>query len=219
MLKQRFLTCFAVLTALLLLPGMRVAAETSMQERSYDVNISQQGATVRTFTQAFTQQTGVLFSYESALAGVSLGDVTLRGSAPLARHLSQAFAGKDISWNIVNQTVVLTQDTAAARSEKRSNVVRGRVTDAAGEPLAGAGILIKGQKTGTVSDLDGRYTIQVEPGQTLVYSFIGYENQEQRVGRAAVIDVALQVAGRRRGHRLRHPVPQDPDRRHLQSGR
>ena len=193
MLKQRFLTCCAVLTALLLLPGMRVAAETSMQERSYDVNISQQGATVRTFTQAFTQQTGVLFSYESALAGVSLGNVTLRGSAPLARHLSQAFAGKDISWNIVNQTVVLTQDTAAARSEKRSNVVRGRVTDAAGEPLAGAGILIKGQKTGTVSDLDGRYTIQVEPGQTLVYSFIGYENQEQRVGRAAVIDVALQV--------------------------
>ncbi len=193
MLKQRFLTCCAVLTALLLLPGMRVAAETSMQERSYDVNISQQGATVRTFTQAFTQQTGVLFSYESALAGVSLGNVTLRGSAPLARHLSQAFAGKDISWNIVNQTVVLTQDTAAARSEKRSNVVRGRVTDPSGEALPGAGVLVKGTKSGTVTDYDGRYSIAVDPGQTLVFSFIGYMTEEVRVGRGAVADVVLSV--------------------------
>ncbi|MBQ2101964.1 MAG: TonB-dependent receptor [Bacteroidales bacterium] len=181
------------MTALLLLPGMRVAAETSMQERSYDVNISQQGATVRTFTQAFTQQTGVLFSYESALAGVSLGNVTLRGSAPLARHLSQAFAGKDISWNIVNQTVVLTQDTAAARSEKRPNVVRGRVTDASGEALPGAGVLVKGTKSGTVTDYDGRYSIAVEPGQTLVFSFIGYMTEEVRVGRGAVADVVLSV--------------------------
>ena len=193
MLKHRLLTLCMALSALLLPLGARAAAELSVQERSYGVDLSLQGATVRSFTQAFTQQTGVLFSYESALAGASLGTVSLHGQAPLEKHLANAFAGKGISWNIVNQTVVLTQETPASRSEKRTNVVRGRVTDAAGEALPGAGVLVKGTKTGTVTDFDGRYSIVVDPGQTLAFSFIGYTGEEVRVGRSNVIDVALSV--------------------------
>ena len=55
--------------------------------------------------------------------------------------------------------------------------VSGLVSDANG-PLPGATILIKGTKTGTQTDFDGRYTIDSKIGQTLVFSFIGMESQE-----------------------------------------
>jgi len=56
--------------------------------------------------------------------------------------------------------------------------VSGVVTDAAGEPLPGASVMIKGTTTGTVTDLDGNYSLPVKQGQTLVVSYIGFKDQE-----------------------------------------
>ena len=56
--------------------------------------------------------------------------------------------------------------------------LRGRVTDENQEPLPGVSISIKGTSTGNVSDLDGVYTVHVDQGQTLVFSFIGFTTQE-----------------------------------------
>ena len=56
--------------------------------------------------------------------------------------------------------------------------ISGRVTDEAGAPLAGVTIQIKGGDKGTASDGNGTYSLQVERGQTIVYSIIGYKTQE-----------------------------------------
>lgn len=59
-------------------------------------------------------------------------------------------------------------------------VVTGRVFDAADrQPIPGVSVLVKGTQTGTITDADGNFTISLaEPGQTLVFSFIGYATQE-----------------------------------------
>lgn len=69
--------------------------------------------------------------------------------------------------------------------------VTGTVTDQAGEPLIGVSVTLKGVHTGVSTDLDGNYTIAVEPGTILVYSYIGYDPAERRVA-AGRIDVVLQ---------------------------
>ena len=57
--------------------------------------------------------------------------------------------------------------------------VTGNVTDAStGEPLPGVSIIIKGTSTGTITDLDGNYVINVDPNSTLQYSFLGYIDKE-----------------------------------------
>lgn len=61
-----------------------------------------------------------------------------------------------------------------------------------GEPLVGATVKVKETNTGSTTDLDGRYTVQARPGQTLVVSYIGYRSKEVRVERSARIDVQLQ---------------------------
>lgn len=70
--------------------------------------------------------------------------------------------------------------------------VTGTVTDEIGIPLPGATIVVKGTATGASTDFDGNYSIQVDPGQVLQFSFVGYTLQEVTVGVSTTINVQLQ---------------------------
>lgn len=72
--------------------------------------------------------------------------------------------------------------------------VSGRITDAAGEPLPGVTVRLKSDPTkGTVTDIEGRYELQVPDGNTaLIFSAIGFSTQEVAVGNQTVIDLTMQ---------------------------
>ena len=71
--------------------------------------------------------------------------------------------------------------------------VTGIVKDKTGEPIVGASILIKGTSTGTVTDINGNFTIQkANPSDVLVISSIGYANQNVKVGNQTKLNVVLQ---------------------------
>jgi TonB-dependent starch-binding outer membrane protein SusC len=69
--------------------------------------------------------------------------------------------------------------------------ISGTVTDENGEPLPGATISVLGTSIGTVSDIDGQYSITVPEGATVVYSYIGYESKSIEVGTQNLINVTL----------------------------
>jgi len=72
--------------------------------------------------------------------------------------------------------------------------VSGVVTDETGEPLIGAAVQAKGSPTGTITDIDGSYTLSVPPGTTtLVYSYTGYAEQEVAINGRSKIDLAMLV--------------------------
>ena len=182
---QLFVLC--ALAALGALIG--TGAKAQAQETLYDVDLSVSRATVSSFTSALTKQTGILFSYETELASKPLGNVTIRqNQATLESIMTRAFEGKGIEWKVVNRTVVLT---AVPQEDASRSVVSGRVVDANGEPLPGAGVLIKGTTKGTTTDANGRYSIAAASNQTLEFSFIGYTTQDVPVGRQSVINVTL----------------------------
>jgi TonB-linked SusC/RagA family outer membrane protein len=69
--------------------------------------------------------------------------------------------------------------------------VTGKISDMNNEPLPGATVLVKGTTRGTVSGVDGMYAIEAAAGETLVFSFVGFEPKEEVVGNASVINVSL----------------------------
>jgi len=69
--------------------------------------------------------------------------------------------------------------------------IEGTILTSKGEVLPGVNVVIKGSTTGAVSDIDGRFTISVEPTNVLVVSFMGFETQEITVGNQTKITVAL----------------------------
>ena len=70
----------------------------------------------------------------------------------------------------------------------------GRVTDEKNEGLPGVSVILKGSQRGTVTDVEGRYKIDVpENGAVLVFSFVGYLSQEVRVGNQTLVNVNLKA--------------------------
>jgi TonB-linked SusC/RagA family outer membrane protein len=70
--------------------------------------------------------------------------------------------------------------------------VTGMISDAKGEPMVGASILVKGTTTGTISDVDGKYSLKVPAGATtLSISFAGFQSQDIALGASNVVDVSL----------------------------
>ncbi len=66
--------------------------------------------------------------------------------------------------------------TMTAFAQKRT--FTGTVVDSNGEPLIGASVVQKGTTNGGITDIDGNYSVQVDAGSTLVFSYVGYETLE-----------------------------------------
>lgn len=70
--------------------------------------------------------------------------------------------------------------------------ITGMVTDPKGEPMIGASVIVKGTTKGMVTDIDGKYSLEVPQGaNTLVFSFVGFQTKEVTLGSSNVIDLQL----------------------------
>lgn len=69
--------------------------------------------------------------------------------------------------------------------------IKGVVTESSGQPLAGVNIIIKGSTRGVTSDSDGKYSIEAKKGESLEFSFIGYETQNIVVSKSTTINVKM----------------------------
>ena len=70
--------------------------------------------------------------------------------------------------------------------------VSGNVKDNSGEPIIGANVLVKGTTNGTITDFDGNFSISVPSNATLVFSYVGYKDQEIAVAGKTTINVILE---------------------------
>lgn len=70
--------------------------------------------------------------------------------------------------------------------------IKGTVVDATGEPLIGVNVSVKGTTIGIITDIDGKYTLEVPTNATLVFSYIGYRTQELPVGNQTTINITMQ---------------------------
>jgi TonB-linked SusC/RagA family outer membrane protein len=97
---------------------------------------------------------------------------------------------KNISWKYLFLSGILF---FASSVFSQNRVVNGLVTSAEdGEPLIGVSIQLKGSKTGTITDLDGRYTLNADNNATLVFSMVGMKTMEVATGNRTTINVALE---------------------------
>ena len=71
--------------------------------------------------------------------------------------------------------------------------ITGTISDQDGVPLPGVNVVIKGTNTGTSTDFDGNYSIAADEDDTLVFSFVGFLNQEVKVGTSTNLDVSLEL--------------------------
>lgn len=117
--------------------------------------------------------------------------VTLNVSnVSLSSALDKLFAGTEVSYQISEKKVYLYSKHAQTSTEIKKKV-RGKIVDADGIPIIGAGVLVKGTTRGTTTDIDGVFSIETSPQEILLFSSLGYDDIEAIVGNRSVFDITL----------------------------
>ena len=143
-------------------------------------------------------QANVHFQYSRQLIGASRRVSVNAVEQPLAQLLNQLLDPLQVSYKLVNNGIILRPALAAAPATApvapdavADATVTGRVVDEKGAGLPGVNVIIKGGSNGTQTDIDGKFTLAVPEGSTLVFSFVGYAPQEVVVGTQTTINIAL----------------------------
>ena len=110
----------------------------------------------------------------------------------ITKVLDQLFTPFDIGYDIDGRSIFIYKQQAAAA---RPVPVSGRVTDASGQPIIGASVIVRGTTLGVSTDAEGRFSLEVPApaaSQTLEVSYLGYETASIPVGSRTSFAVTLQ---------------------------
>ena len=111
----------------------------------------------------------------------------------IATILDGIFAGTDVKHQVIDRQIVLTTTSVTEYlQQQQSKKVTGKITDMAGASVPGASVVVKGTTTGTVTDIDGNFTITVPyDAKILSFSFVGMKTQEVVIASKTNIDITL----------------------------
>lgn len=97
----------------------------------------------------------------------------------LNEAIAQILQGQNVSYEIQGKNIIVKRKTpTSSTSASKKKKITGQVKDANGESIIGANVMEKGTTNGTITDLDGNYTLDISGNGVLVVSYIGYKTQE-----------------------------------------
>lgn len=151
------------------------AAETYAQKTKISIDASNQ--TVETVLNQIKAKTGFDFFFNNKHVDLNRRVSVSANQGNVFEVLEKVFAGTNVTYSVLDKKIILsTEGTKAVK--QTSTVVSGTVLDATGEPIIGASVVEKGTTNGTVTDMDGKFTLTISSAKAeLEVSYIGYKTQ------------------------------------------
>lgn len=182
--EQRFmpvgkiLKVMKVFTLIMLLGVIHVSARSYSQNTKLSMNL--QNVSIKQVLSKIEDQTEYRFLYSDSRINVEkIVDVELNNK-PVEDILLNIFEGSDIQFKVMGRQILLSNSGESIESfQQKQKPATGKVTDASGNPVPGVSVVVKGTTTGTITDFDGKFTIDVQgDARVLVFSFVGMKTQE-----------------------------------------
>lgn len=152
------------------------------------VSLTGSNVTLKTAFKQIEQQTKLFVDYNTQEVNDSRVLTKLPKNSNVKEVMEQLLEGSGCSITFSNGHIIINKQDRVASTTKN---VSGIVKDERGEPVIGANVVVKGTTNGTVTDMNGRYSLSVPEGSTLQISYIGYNTQEVKVGSGNVVNVSL----------------------------
>lgn len=199
-LKELMKRSFIQLIIMAICTGVSLAYPTEAQ------NVLRKKLNVSIINQPFEKALSMLekeakvkFAYRSAMVTTSQNVNITATNETLESILHNVLTPHQITYEMSGNHVVLkksTKDIATVNTGKSvvERTLTGTITDDKGEVLPGVSIVVKGSQRGTISDHNGAYSLSLPDGVVqLVYSFVGYVNQEVTVQNQTTLDITMVV--------------------------
>jgi TonB-linked SusC/RagA family outer membrane protein len=182
---------------LLLLMAFVIQASATVYSQSVKFNFDIKNEKVSDVLQQIESNSNFRFFYQREQVDVNrMVDLTASDNT-VEDILNKLFDKQDIGYKVMEDNLILLLPAEYRKVEDNGSqqqlILTGKVTDAGtGEAMAGVNIIVKGTVTGTLTDSKGMYTLSVtDMNATLIFSFIGYVNQEVPLNGREALDIAL----------------------------
>lgn len=152
------------------------------------VRLTGSNVTLKTAFKQIEQQTKQFVDYNTQEVNDSRVLTKLPKNSNVKEVMEQLLEGSGCSITFSNGHIIINKQARTVSSTKN---ISGVVKDETGEPVIGANVVVKGTTNGTVTDMNGRYSLEVPEGGVLQISYIGYNTQEVKVGSGDVVNVSL----------------------------
>lgn len=195
-LYQEFKHSFQIMKnaflALFLFVGTTYATESYSQNTRVTVIVNQ-ASTIHVLSE-IEKQTEYLFVYDTKDINLNQLVNIHAKNRPVSEILDEMFKGTDIRYAMEGKNIMLMKhsDKNTHDIEQQMKTLKGTVTDAKGEPIIGANIKVEGTNIGTITNMDGQFTLNVPENAILQISYIGFISQNIKVGTDKSITVQLQ---------------------------
>ena len=180
------LLIFMKITTFLLLVSFTSFAVTGYSQPE-KVTILLNNANMKDLFNSIEHQTSYKFLYrDDAVENIriSLDEEEM----PLNKILNLALEGSGYGYKMLDNNLIVIAPKELLQQKK----ITGTVTDKNGNPLPGVNVVVTGTTLGTMTDINGKYSIEVPPGsKSLTFSFIGTESQEIIIGESTQINVTM----------------------------
>ncbi|WP_103070505.1 SusC/RagA family TonB-linked outer membrane protein [Aquimarina sediminis] len=173
-----------------------VYANNSYAQIKLDIDLKN-GTFEELFDQIHSQSKFIFFYKDDIVKTKKKITLSLKEST-IHEILQRAFIKTNLTYKIIDRQVVISKIKKQVNTKVLPEIsnpdqvlIEGIVTGSDGVPLPGVNVIVKGTNKGVQTNFDGRYSIEVNPGEILVYSYVGMSSQEKMVDLDNNIDVVL----------------------------
>lgn len=169
---------------------LNLKAENVFSQTLPNISLDMSQSSVEKVLNAIERQSGLYLVYNSKLIDVDRLVTVKFKDCPINVVLKELFKGTSVKYEVDGNHVILTPGADVLQQLERK--VTGVVRDATGEPVIGANVVVKGNETqGTITDVDGKFALEVSEDVILYISFIGYIPKEVAVKGKNTVNVVL----------------------------
>jgi TonB-linked SusC/RagA family outer membrane protein len=162
------------------------------------ISLDMKNASIEKVLQAIEEKSDYYFLYNSKLIDVDRTVSVRVKNAAISAVLDELFKSENVEFEVQGSQIILSpkemysQITAVAEAvQQQKKTISGTVIDAAGQPIIGANIIEVGTTNGTVTDMDGNFSLSVEPDATIRISYIGYLEQNINTAGQSAFNITL----------------------------
>ncbi|WFE86215.1 MULTISPECIES: TonB-dependent receptor [Parabacteroides] len=168
---------------------------TEADSQTMKVSIVAKNISTQDLMQEIEKQTDYLFVYNKNEINLHHKVTVNAADKTVAEVLNQAFDQTDITYAVEGSNIMLMkkgeENRSSAIAQQKTRTINGVVTDTNGETIIGANVSVKGTTIGTITDIDGKFSLEVPENAQLQISYIGYLTHEVTVGNKISFDIQL----------------------------
>ncbi|WP_286472314.1 SusC/RagA family TonB-linked outer membrane protein, partial [Parabacteroides goldsteinii] len=181
------------LSVFLLLCSIGLAQATDSYAQKATVNLEMRNQTVKEVLDEIEEQSDFSFFFNIKHVDLHRRVSVVAKKSDIFKVLETVFAGTDVRYSVVDRKIILsTEKQGNLIAQQKEKKVMGVVKDEKGELVIGANVSVKGTTIGTITDIDGRFSLNVPENAILLISYIGYTDQEIKTENKTQIDILLE---------------------------